>query len=207
MTGIPFQAKDIALRKGQHMTNDYVQINPFKKVPVINDSGFILTESVAILTYLCDKHKKHDWYPTELHKRARINEYTHWQHSNLRANGSMLFQTKVIIPHIKKKPPTDRELEKWYKRWEESTDGLENVWLNRSSYLAGNHITIADLLGICEMMQPIAAGYNLDTNKFPRVQDWMERIKKETQPHFDEAHIISMRLREKILQEEKQKIY
>ena len=44
-------------------------------------------------------------------------------------------------------PPSDRELEKWHEKWEESTDNLENVWLTRSSYLASNHITIADLLG------------------------------------------------------------
>lgn len=51
--------------------------------------------SVAIMNYLSDKHKKSDWYPTDLKERARVNEYTNWQHLNLRANGSMLFQTKV----------------------------------------------------------------------------------------------------------------
>ena len=96
-------------------------------------------------------------------------------------------------------------MQKWQKKWEESTDGLENVWLKRSSYLAGNQITIADLLGVCEMMQPISAGYNLDTNRFPRVQDWMERVKKETQPHFDDAHKIPLRLRETILKDQKSK--
>jgi glutathione S-transferase len=50
---------------------------------------------VAILSYLSDKHKKPDWYPTDLQNRARVNEYNNWQHLNLRANGSMLFQTKV----------------------------------------------------------------------------------------------------------------
>ena len=53
----------------------------------------------------------------------------------------------MIIPRITGKPPNEGKLEKWHKKWEESTDGLENVWLTRSSYLAGNHITIADLLG------------------------------------------------------------
>lgn len=57
------------------------------------------------------------------------------------------------------------------------------------------------------MMQPVAAGYNVDKQKFPRVQDWMERVKNETQPYFDEAHAFSMRLRERILKEEKQKFY
>ncbi len=44
MTGIPFQAKEIALRKLENTTDEFVQLNPFKKVPVIDDSGFILTE-------------------------------------------------------------------------------------------------------------------------------------------------------------------
>ena len=45
--------------------------------------------------YLCDKHKKYDWYPTELKARARVHEYANWQHLNLRMTGSMLFRTKV----------------------------------------------------------------------------------------------------------------
>ena len=45
--------------------------------------------------YLCDKYEKHDWYPVGLRDRARVNEYCHWQHLNLRAHGSMLFRTKV----------------------------------------------------------------------------------------------------------------
>ncbi len=44
MTGIPFESKEIALRKLEQMTDEYGKINPFKKVPVIDDSGFILTE-------------------------------------------------------------------------------------------------------------------------------------------------------------------
>ncbi|UJR08685.1 hypothetical protein I4U23_012943 [Adineta vaga] len=203
MTGIPYEAKEVALRKLEHMTDEFNQVNPFRKVPVIDDSGFVLTESVAILTYLCTKHKKYDWYPMELKERTRVDEYNHWQHLNLRLSGSTLFRTKIIIPRITGKPPSSKELEKSQKKWEESTDHLENIWLTRSPYLAGNHITISDLLGVCEMMQPISAGYNYDTEKFPRVQDWMERVKKETQPHFDQAHVVSMRLKEKVLQDEK----
>jgi glutathione S-transferase len=44
MAGIPYEPKEIALRKMEHLTDEYAQINPFKKVPVIGDSGFILTE-------------------------------------------------------------------------------------------------------------------------------------------------------------------
>lgn len=43
-TGIPYQAKEIALRKREHFTADFAKLNPFKRVPVIDDSGFTLTE-------------------------------------------------------------------------------------------------------------------------------------------------------------------
>ena len=45
------------------------------------------------------------------------------------------------------KPPSEHELEKCHRQWEESLGYLENVWLNRSSYLGGDHLTFADLLG------------------------------------------------------------
>ncbi|CAF1168290.1 unnamed protein product [Adineta steineri] len=202
----PFESKEFALRKLEHMTDEYSQINPFKKVPVIDDSGFILTESVAIFMYLCDKYKKYGWYPMELKERARVNEYAHWQNFNLRANSYMLYRTKIITPRITKKPPNERELEECHERWESSIDDLENIWLKRSSYLADDHLTFADLLGICELMLPIAAGYHLNQEKFPRVHDWMQRVKQETQPYFDEAHAASMRMRREILKNQNSKL-
>lgn len=51
--------------------------------------------SVAIFAYLCDKFQLDQWYPKDLQKRARVNEYSHWQHFNIRANGAMVFRTKV----------------------------------------------------------------------------------------------------------------
>jgi len=44
MTGIPYEAHEIALRKMEHMTDDFKKLNPLKKVPVIDDAGFVLTE-------------------------------------------------------------------------------------------------------------------------------------------------------------------
>ena len=101
MTSIPFESKEIALRKLEHFTDEFAQINPMKKVPVIDDDGFRLTESAAIFSYLADKYEKHQWYPKDLQTRARIDEYNHWQHLNLRTTGSMVFQSKVVLllPH------------------------------------------------------------------------------------------------------------
>ena len=52
LTGIPFQAKEIALRKLENMTDEFARVNPLKKVPVIDDSGLVLTER-------CFSHQRH----------------------------------------------------------------------------------------------------------------------------------------------------
>jgi hypothetical protein len=67
-----------------------------------------------------------------------------------------------------------------------------------------NNIIIFRVLGICELMQPIAAGYNLNKDKFPRVYDWLERVKKETQPYLDQAHAVPVRMTE--VKDEKSKL-
>lgn len=52
--------------------------------------------SVAILKYLALKYKIPDhWYPSDIKKQARIDEYMNWQHLNLRAQGSQYFLTRV----------------------------------------------------------------------------------------------------------------
>ena len=61
-------------------------------------------------------------------------------------------------------------------------------------------------LGVCELMQPMAVGCRLDKENFPRVHSWMERVKRETQPYFDQAHAILMRTKDMILFNETSKL-
>lgn len=42
------------------------QMNPQKEIPVLEDDGFFLSESVAIMQYICDKYKPDSpLYPTD----------------------------------------------------------------------------------------------------------------------------------------------
>ncbi|KAJ9577793.1 hypothetical protein L9F63_005649, partial [Diploptera punctata] len=41
---IPFENISVNLAKGEHFTEEYEKLNPLKKVPVIDDSGFLLRE-------------------------------------------------------------------------------------------------------------------------------------------------------------------
>lgn len=66
---------------GQHLTDDYQNINRFKRVPCIIDGDFKLAESIAIYRYLSSVCKVDDqWYPKDGRKRARVDEFLEWQH-------------------------------------------------------------------------------------------------------------------------------
>lgn len=61
---IPFEDKAVALRTGEHKQEAFTKINPVQLVPVIDDGGFVLTESVAIIQYLCNRYDLPEhWYP------------------------------------------------------------------------------------------------------------------------------------------------
>ena len=57
-----------------------------------------LSCSIAILKYLAEKFRTPDhWYPADLQKRARVNEYLAWQHTAIRAHGSKVFWFRVSL--------------------------------------------------------------------------------------------------------------
>ena len=62
----------------------YKAKNPLATVPCIDDEGFILAESHAILAYRGDKYGWSTLYPNEPQTRARIHQYMNWHHRNVR---------------------------------------------------------------------------------------------------------------------------
>ena len=56
-----------------------------EKVMALSLSLCCNTYSAAIMTYLVDKYHLPDhWYPKDLQKRAKVDEYLHWHHNYLR---------------------------------------------------------------------------------------------------------------------------
>ncbi|RZF34506.1 hypothetical protein LSTR_LSTR011748 [Laodelphax striatellus] len=185
---IKYIPKEVQLAQGEHLQPEFEAINPFKKVPCISHNGFILTESVAILRYLCREFDVADhWYPKDSLLQARVDEFLEWQHIELRAPLAMYFRTKFLMPMITGKPPNQETVNKMYKMMIVGCDKVENIWLKDKPYLCGNSISIADILGACEIEQPRMAGYD-PTEGRPKLNEWMNRIKTDLDPHYADAH-------------------
>jgi len=50
--GIPYEIVEVDILKGESRTSEFLKINPNGRTPVLEDNGFILAESNAILAYL-----------------------------------------------------------------------------------------------------------------------------------------------------------
>ncbi|KAJ4778550.1 Glutathione S-transferase [Rhynchospora pubera] len=151
------------------------------QVPAITDGELNLYESHAILRYLSSFPSVPDhWYPNEPAQRAKIDVILDWHHSNLRRGALGA-------------PPNAEIAQKGKKILCSSLAKIENLWLKDGlKFLLGkSQPSIADLSLCCQVMQLQAVGEKeaeriLDQHK--KIRDWIENVKKATEPHFSEVH-------------------
>ena len=72
---IPYELIEVDLRKGAQKTPEFLQMNPFGQVPVIDDNGTILADSNAILVYLARQYGKGAWLPSDAVGEAQVQRW------------------------------------------------------------------------------------------------------------------------------------
>ncbi|XP_067640763.1 glutathione S-transferase theta-1 isoform X2 [Eurosta solidaginis] len=191
MSGVQFQDCPVALRKGEHLTEEFKQnINRFQRVPCIIDDGFKLAESIAVLRYLSAKGKiPEHLYPKYFVEQARVDEFLEWHHLALRITCSLYFRTVWLDPLVTGERPEDDKIEKLKNQMEGNLDIIENVWLAKTDFLTGQSLKVADIFAACEIEQTRLADYDVRI-KYPKIKAWLKRVRAGCNPHYDYAHQI-----------------
>ena len=105
--GLAYDRIDAGMSFGIVNTPEYRARNPNGLVPTIDDDGFVLWESNAIVRYLCATHGQDGVYPRDLRRRAEIEKWMDWQQSALNAPTGTLFWGLVRSPGSRR--PDDME--------------------------------------------------------------------------------------------------
>jgi len=71
--GLELERRTITM--GQPRPPEYVALNPLGGIPTLDDDGFVLAESHAILRYLADREGADALYPRAPRERARVEEF------------------------------------------------------------------------------------------------------------------------------------
>src|SRR5262245_55617675 len=72
-SGLPYRLERLDFARGQLKGRDYARANPFGKIPAIDDDGFKLFESAAIVLYVAEKAGR--LLPTEREERALASQW------------------------------------------------------------------------------------------------------------------------------------
>jgi glutathione S-transferase len=72
-TGLPYRVHALDHTAGELDGEAYGRISPFRQVPVIDDDGFIVAESAAVVLYLAEKAGK--LIPSDVQGRTRVVQW------------------------------------------------------------------------------------------------------------------------------------
>ena len=140
--GLPFERIDVGGAFGKTDTPDYRAMNPTGLVPTLQEDDFTLWESNVILRYLCAAHAPQSpLWPPQPQARANIDRWMDAQQTTLNRPMAAVFWGLVRTPPDKRDPAAIRQgVADAVKAW-----GLIATGLTRQRYVAGDHLTLADI--------------------------------------------------------------
>src|SRR5579872_2354315 len=86
----------------------HLKLNPNGHIPVIDDDGFVLFESMAINFYLAAKYGKAPLWPESIQDRALANQWSYWAMLEVEPSLVVMLQN-VFAPPDKKNPAAAAE--------------------------------------------------------------------------------------------------
>jgi glutathione S-transferase len=148
---------------------EFLAINPMGQVPVIDDDGFVMTESIAINLYLAKK-RGGPLYPAGAQDEARISQWSFWAVSSLEAALVTLARNRVMLPPEKRSEATAAAAE---QQLQAPLKVLDDA-VAKTGWLVGDACTIADInvAGILFGAYTLKA---LKLDAFPNATAWLER--------------------------------
>jgi glutathione S-transferase len=94
---IPHEDIAVDLAGRAHKKPEYLALNPYARVPTIEDDGFVLYESSAILMYLEDEHPEPALVPAGAKARAEVDMHLRLCDSEMaRPAGTIIFQKRFL---------------------------------------------------------------------------------------------------------------
>jgi glutathione S-transferase len=105
MKKLPYELVKVDPMAGGTREASFVDRFPAGLIPCIEDGEVRISEAAAIMTYLSSKHGWTDMYPKELPKRALVDQYLHWHHSNTRKITVVFFRPYLFGVLLKNELP------------------------------------------------------------------------------------------------------
>jgi glutathione S-transferase len=143
--GLAYERTDVGGKFGGNDTPEYLAKNPNGYVPVIEEDGFVLYESNAIVRYLAAREAAGSLWPTDLRKRADVDRWMEWQSNTFTpATRDAFWQLIRTAPEKRDAAAVEASRVK-----SEKCAAILDGQLATRRFLAGDDFTAADIVVGC----------------------------------------------------------
>jgi glutathione S-transferase len=150
--------------------------SPLGKMPAMDDDGFLLADSSAIIHYLEAKHPAPPLIPADPQERGRVIWWDEFGDTVFAACGGKMFFNRIVSPKfLGREGDLAAAAEAEAEELPKLLDYLESA-IPASGYLVGDRFTLADLAAVSPLVNLRHCGSCIDAATHPRIAAWSEAI-------------------------------
>lgn len=165
--GLGYEQVPVSAQDGSSKAPAFLAVNPAGKVPALDDDGFILRESLAILFYLVSRQPTPLW-PDDIHVRALIQQWASWAMTEVEAPLTII----ILESRRAAGKPLDPDAIEARKTTARNAIALLDAKLSANPYVASDAFTLGDLIASSVMtLVPMF----VDLAPYPAVTEWVAR--------------------------------
>ncbi len=168
LLGLPLALIDVDLLHGEQRQPAFVRLNRFAQVPVIDDSGTVVADSNAILTYLALRYAPEHWMPREPLHAARVQQWLS-QAAGALSRGAATARAIHVFRLQRDTQAAVQEAHWLFERIEASLVDSGAPWL-----AGGAQPTVADIALYTYTAHAPEGGVALDA--YPALRAWLQRV-------------------------------
>ncbi|NNC20557.1 glutathione S-transferase family protein [Corallococcus exiguus] len=172
---IPLERIVVDLTTGKQREASYLGINPNGRVPVLDDGGFVLWESRAIMVYLAEKTPGQTLLPTDAQGRADVNRWLFWCSAHMAPANTVLVQENFVKQRTGRGPPDPAEVARGEALFAQTAPVLDSHLAGRT-WVTQERLTLADLSLAASFA--LAGPARLPLEGYANLRAWLGRVQQ-----------------------------
>ena len=165
--GLEYEHLPIEIGDAGASAPEFRRLNPNGRLPFIDDSEFVLFESLAITLYLAKKHSDGKLYPATLEGEAKAWQWSFWAIAEVDRG------VNIWSLHAIRLPAAERDAAKRDEALKVLVAPFKvlDAAVSQQAYLLGGEFTVADL----NVAAVISRAIDMDLSAVPTLKAWLTR--------------------------------
>ena len=183
--GLEAELAIMDLVRGDQLKPDFIALNPNHRMPVLEDDGFVLWESNAIMQYLASKRPESGLWPSDPKRQADVSRWQCWELAHWeRACGTLLFE-RFVKGRFGQGDPDPHEVARGEREFHDFAHVLDQHLRSRD-WLVDRTLTLADVSVGCWLTCAQLGRYPLD--EYREIARWYRNL--EALPAWRKATVV-----------------